>query len=51
MTNNPDKTNFAYERYIANQFRHHFGFEGTPLNFIWRKKKSTHVRKSVKTSD
>ena len=51
MTNNPDKTNFAYERYIANQFRHHFGFEGTPLNFIWRKKKSTHGRKSVKTSD
>jgi len=51
MTNNPDKTNFAYERYIANQFRHHFGFEGTPLNFIWRKKNSTHGRKSIKTSD
>ena len=50
MTNNPDKTNFAYERYIANQFRHHFGFEGTPLDFIWRKKKSTHVRKSGKNS-
>jgi GTP-binding protein len=42
MTNNPEKTNFAYERYIANQFRYHFGFEGTPLNFIWRKKKSTY---------
>ncbi|MED5435980.1 MAG: ribosome biogenesis GTPase Der [SAR324 cluster bacterium] len=40
MTNNPEKTNFAYERYIANQFRYHFGFEGSPLNFIWRKKKS-----------
>ena len=40
MTNNPDKTNYAYERYVANQFRYHFGFEGTPLNFIWRKKKS-----------
>jgi len=50
MTNNPDKTNFAYERYIANQFRHHFGFEGTPLKFIWRKKKSTHGRKSSKSS-
>ena len=50
MTNNPDKTNFAYERYIANQFRHHFGFEGTPLKFIWRKKKSTHGRKSSKSA-
>ena len=50
MTNNPDKTNFAYERYIANQFRYHFGFEGTPLNFIWRKKKSTHSKNTGKKS-
>ena len=50
MTNNPEKTNFAYERYVSNQFRFHFGFEGTPLNFIWRKKKSTHSRKSGKRS-
>ena len=48
MTNNPEKTNFAYERYISNQFRYHFGFEGTPLNFIWRKKKSTRRKKSGK---
>jgi len=50
MTNNPEKTNFAYERYVSNQFRFHFGFEGTPLNFIWRKKKSTHSRKPGKRS-
>ncbi len=50
MTNNPDKTNFAYERYIANQFRYHFGFEGSPLNFIWRKKKSTRSRNVGKKS-
>ena len=50
MTNNPDKTNFAYERYIANQFRYHFGFEGTPLNFIWRKKKSARIRSAGKKS-
>lgn len=40
FTNNPDKTNFSYERYFSNQFRHHFGFEGTPINFIWKKKNS-----------
>ncbi len=51
MTNNPEKTNFAYERYIANQFRHHFGFEGTPLKFIWRKKKSTLLRGPGKNVD
>ncbi|MBT3213626.1 MAG: ribosome biogenesis GTPase Der [Deltaproteobacteria bacterium] len=50
MTNNPEKTNFAYERYIANQFRYHFGFEGTPLNFIWRKKKSARSKNAGKKS-
>ena len=50
MTNNPEKTNFAYERYIANQFRYHFGFEGTPLNFIWRKKKSARSNNTGKKS-
>ncbi len=50
MTNNPEKTNFAYERYIANQFRYHFGFEGTPLNFIWRKKKSARSNNAGKNS-
>ena len=50
MTNNPEKTNFAYERYIANQFRYHFGFEGTPLNFIWRKKKSARSNNAGKKS-
>jgi GTP-binding protein len=40
MTNHPEKTNFAYDRYIVNQFRHHFGFNGSPLKIIWRKRKS-----------
>jgi GTP-binding protein len=51
MTNNPDKTNFAYERYISNQFRYHFGFEGTPLNFIWRKKNQLIERKQENGPD
>ena len=48
MTNNPDKTNFSYERYFSNQFRRHFGFEGTPINFIWRKKNSMRTKKTIK---
>ena len=40
MTNNPDKTKAGYERYIINQLRHHFGFQGTPLEIIWRKRTS-----------
>ena len=30
---------FAYQRYLENQFRKSFGFEGTPLKFILRQKK------------
>ena len=41
MTNHPEKTNFSYERYVTNQLRHYFGFEGTPLQLIWRKKSSS----------
>ena len=29
---------FAYQRYLENQFRKAFGFEGTPLKFILRQK-------------
>lgn len=46
MTNHPEKTNFSYERYVTNQLRHYFGFEGTPLQLIWRKKSSTREERS-----
>jgi len=29
---------FSYERYLENQFRKAFGFEGTPLRFIMRER-------------
>ena len=46
MTNHPEKTNFSYERYVTNQLRHYFGFEGTPLQLIWRKKSSSREERS-----
>ena len=36
MTNAPEHIKPSYERYIANQIRRHFGFEGTPLNIRFR---------------
>ena len=37
-----DKTlmHFSYERYLENQFRKAFGFEGTPLRFILREREN-----------
>ncbi|MBR1408518.1 MAG: ribosome biogenesis GTPase Der [Clostridia bacterium] len=39
FVNSEELMHFTYERYIENQFRKAFGFEGTPLRFILRNKK------------
>ncbi len=37
-TNSLKSINLSYRRYVISQFRYFFGFEGTPLNIIWRDK-------------
>ncbi len=39
FVNDASLMHFAYQRYLENQFRKAFGFEGTPLRFILREKK------------
>ena len=36
--NNAKLLHFSYERYIENQIRSHFGYEGTPIRFQFREK-------------
>ncbi len=38
FVNDKELMHFSYERYLENQFRQAFGFEGTPLRFILREK-------------
>jgi GTP-binding protein len=38
MTNEPDHIHFSYERYLVNQLRKAFGFEGVPLRVAYRKR-------------
>ena len=38
ITNYPDRVHFSYRRYVANQLRERFGFEGTPLRVFYREK-------------
>ncbi|MDK2820252.1 MAG: GTPase [Clostridia bacterium] len=37
FTNRPDDVHFSYKRYLENQIRQAFGFEGTPINLIFRR--------------
>ena len=39
FVNSQDLFHYSYLRFIENQFREAFGFEGTPLHFIIREKK------------
>jgi GTP-binding protein len=41
-TNFPDGIHFSYERYLLNQMREAFGFEGVPIRLLFRKKGITH---------
>jgi GTP-binding protein len=36
MTNAPEAIHFSYRRYVVNQLRQHFGFEGTPVRVLYR---------------
>lgn len=38
FVNNMDLFHYSYERYIENQLRKSFGFEGTPIRFIHRER-------------
>jgi GTP-binding protein len=39
VTNEPDNVHFSYQRYIQNQIRKRFGFEGTPIRIRYRRKR------------
>lgn len=37
FTNRPEEVHFSYQRYLENQLRQAFGFEGTPIRLIFRR--------------
>ena len=36
MTNAPDNIHFSYRRFVLNQLRKHFGFEGVPVRVHYK---------------
>jgi len=39
FVNDEEIVHFSYDRYLENQIRQHFGFEGTPIRIIYKSKK------------
>jgi GTP-binding protein len=39
MSNAPEAVHFSYQRYVKNQLRKHFDFEGVPVRVAYRKKR------------
>lgn len=47
FTNHSDSIRPTYTRYVVHQLRHHFGFEGSMIEVLWRERS----RKSQKNED
>jgi GTP-binding protein len=39
ITNAPDSIHFSYRRFVVNQLRKHFGFEGVPVKIFYKAKR------------
>ena len=44
MTSEPKAVHFSYRRFLANRIRERWGFEGTPIRLVFRKKKTRRGR-------
>jgi GTP-binding protein len=39
ISSSPDSVHFSYQRFVTNQLRKHFGFEGVPIRVVYREKR------------
>jgi GTP-binding protein len=39
ISSSPESVHFSYQRFVTNQLRRHFGFEGVPIRVVYRDKR------------
>jgi GTP-binding protein len=39
ISSSPESVHFSYQRFVVNQLRKHFGFEGVPIRVVYREKR------------
>ncbi|MBX3227236.1 MAG: ribosome biogenesis GTPase Der [Labilithrix sp.] len=39
IASNPEAVHFSYQRFVVNQLRKHFGFEGVPIKVVYKEKR------------
>ncbi|MBX3186865.1 MAG: ribosome biogenesis GTPase Der [Labilithrix sp.] len=39
IASSPDSVHFSYQRFVVNQLRQHFGFEGVPIRVVYRERR------------
>lgn len=44
FVNDPELLHFSYRRYLENQLREHFGFEGSPIRMVIRQRDEERIR-------
>jgi GTP-binding protein len=50
MTNEPEHIHFSYQRYLVNQLRKAFGFEGVPVRITYKKRRRRGDEESAESS-
>lgn len=51
IASSPDSVHFSYQRFVLNQLRKHFGFEGVPIRVVYREKRRGQRKTPTEKSD
>ncbi|MBX3225099.1 MAG: ribosome biogenesis GTPase Der [Labilithrix sp.] len=51
ISSSPESVHFSYQRFVANQLRKHFGFEGVPIRVVYRDKRRGKKKEASEETD